>query len=640
MNKRSFYNMRSRSSIIILGLALSFVASGCGVLKNNGDDIGDGYLSAGGWDPFDGEPRRQKKSEDPEDYFVDNDDAPVPAEAPLGEIAVDRESKSSAAKRLEAQFKKGDYDKALASAKQLRSKSKPGSSDRDLADFVIGASQYYNGDFTAAQATLDAHVSNFPNSRQRESALYYQASNHVRLRQWRVGASLLDNFISSYPESLLLEFALFDRATCHDGLGEYSSAISMINRFQREYIYSKIRDRALALKGDAQKEKGDLAGAQASYQAGREAADELKHPDIEARCLANLTTVAAKRGQNSTAVKYYKAFFKNYAKSSYATEAALGGLPALKATGDLDSGLKNLERVLQQMPQRTDASVFNRMLTEYSKFYREKNGADELLQQLGNMSSDSKGSARFKEQLIVARLEALETYFPNNDAEIRVFYKEIRSRFKPSELSATNVLKIADYIAETKPADAVPWYQNALSRGSSIHQARATLGLAKAEAMLGKSNEAEKGFRKVLETFGSPELAEEATVGMARIASKKKDWSASAYYWGNYLDQKTWTTASAEARAGLDEAKSRGGVAKAPTPTRTMPVKAQPQDPVSKEFAKAESLLNAGKKEAAYATLETMIQRYGDSKNLPKAASTALSKASIMREDLGIELGK
>ena len=641
--KRSDQYIVHRGAVVILGLATGFVATGCGVLKPGGDEIGDGFMTEGGWDPFADERAVASELDDTDRTALDRDPFPgepelAPADPAIRPVASTPSSSDS--KAIEDLFAKADYQKALAGARALRSKSAPGSADRDVADFVAGASLYYLGDFQEAQGLIDSHVENFPTSRHRESALYYQGSNRVRLRQWRVGAAHLDRFIATYPESLLLEFALFDRATCHHGLGESQECIQLVDQLQREYIYSKIRDRSLALKGDAQREAGDLAGAQLSYQRAREAARELKHPKLEARCLAHLISVSAERGQSETAVASYHSFFQQFADSQYSTEAALGGLPALQATGDLAAGLERLEQVMQEMPQKTDASVFHETLLAFSKYYRDLHDPEKLLRKLGDMSSAPEGSDRFKEQLIIARLEALETYFPENEAEIRVFYNEMRARFEPSDLSTANVIKLADHIAPKDPEEAISWYESALARGSSLHGARATLGLAKAQAAAGRSSEAQKGFKEVLETFGSPELAEEATIGIARIARTTEDWNLSAYYWENYLNHRDWDLAREEARNGLAEAKSHGGVARAPASPHIVPVKKAPGDPVTRELSKAETLAAAGKKEAAYSELEKLIQRHGSTPGLPQDAAKSLSLAKVMHEDLGIELGK
>ena len=218
----------------------------------------------------------------------------------------------------------------------------------------------------------------------------------------------------------------------------------------------------------------------------------------------------------------------------------------------------------------------------------------------------------------------------------------MRTLFKPGDLSTANVLKLADYISEQNPDEAVVWYENALSRGGTLHTARATLGLAVARARAGNDKEAESGFRKVLETFGSPELAEEATLGIARIAMRKKDWDAAAHYWTNYLDHKEWNRSREEARNGLDESKSHGAVAKAPAPKNLVPVKARAgaNDPLSKALTKAEQLSAAGDKDGAYDSLDTVLRNIRSANALPDESKATYRKAQIMHEDLSMELGR
>ncbi len=236
---------------------------------------------------------------------------------------------------------------------------------------------------------------------------------------------------------------------------------------------------------------------------------------------------------------------------------------------------------------------------------------------------------------MIARLEALETYFPEREAEIRVFYKQMRARFQPADLSSENVLKMADYIAAGDPAGAVVWYESALARGGTRHRARATLGLANARAAIGQVREAEIGYTKVLETFGTPELAEEATIGIARLAQQKKDWSSTAQYWKSYLDHADWKRARDEAGRGLKLAEANGGKPSAPGQDAARPLRPAPSDPLAIGLAEAESLAAAGKKDAAYHSLDRMLQTVGPAERLPKSSTVPLRKAQMMHEDLG-----
>ncbi|MFT4550934.1 MAG: hypothetical protein ACI9MB_004915, partial [Verrucomicrobiales bacterium] len=70
------------------------------------------------------------------------------------------------------------------------------------------------------------------------------------------------------------------------------------------------------------------------------------------------------------------------------------------------------------------------------------------------------------------------------------------------------------------------------------------------------------------------------------------------------------------------------------------PVKVVSADPVSKGLATAESQAASGNKNSAYDTLEGLLKRFGGAKSLPAIAKKPLSKARIMHEELGLELGR
>ena len=53
---------------------------------------------------------------------------------------------------------------------------------------------------------------------------------------------------------------------------------------------------------------------------------------------------------------------------------------------------------------------------------------------------------------MVARLEVLEDYFPNNEAEIRVFYDEVDKHFAREDLSTETLVKLARQVYEQHPA--------------------------------------------------------------------------------------------------------------------------------------------------------------------------------------------
>lgn len=600
------------------------------------------------------------------DPFLGNDD-PTFDNATEAIIASRPTAATVAAARLEESFQSGDYAASLAQARGLKDSAAPGSADLDAAVFIEGASLYYLGKHSEAQAPLDRHRAEFSESRYKESSMYYVGSNRIKQARWRAGASALDAFMNAYPESQLMEYALYDRAAAHYALGELDECYVLAAKLENDFIYSKIKDRGAILRGEVLKKKGEFADSEAAFLAAKNTADSLGHPRIAARALSNLIAVSASQKRWKDSVDYYETFFAKYPNSSQAPAAALAGLPALKEMNKLDAGLDRMETVLMGMPETTSAKSLKGALATYGKAYREAHGPENLLRRYGNLSSSGRGSKTLREQLIIARLEVLETYFPDRSAEIAVFYDEIRSRFNRSELATPTLLKIAKHIAKTDSAEAILWYREAISRRESQYQDVATLGLAQAQATssdAGQMAEADAGFRRVLESFGSPDLEEEAVLGVARLATRRGDWKDARDYWMRYENNPNWTLARDEAKRELKEALERAGPVTEPTTiiassvgtTSAIPSKDTPKEAGSRPVAsagsssataaklelklkQAERMSGKGMKKQAFEMLKSVLDASGDSADADKATKSALHRAKILKENLGLELG-
>ena len=556
---------------------------------------------------------------------------------------------------LEGKFKSGDYPDTLRSARELAASAEPASEEQDAALFMEGASLYYLGRHEQAQAPLDRHRREFPTSRYAESAQYYSGSNLVKQMRWRAGGQALGEFLNQFPESLLVEFALYDRATAHYALGEYDQCIAIATRIENEFLYSKIRDRAAILRGDVLRKRGELAQSEAAFLSAKNAAESAGHPKVAARALRNLIEVSAGQGRWADSVTYYETFFQKYTTSSQAPAAALAGIEALKEQGKLETGFDRLEEVLVAMPEGTNARSLNKALRTYAIYYRERHGPEELLKRLGNLSSSGRGSSTLREQLIVARLEVLEAYFPERTAEIRVFYDEIRYRFERSQLSTPTVLKIANYMAKTDLQGAAIWYRELLSRPGSQLKDEATLGLAQVLAASSNSQklaEAASLFRKVLEAYGSPGLEEEAVLGMARVAVKREHWAGAKAFWKRYLSDPNWSLARDEAEQGLQVAGQKAPksappvVVPSPTPTPAAPMRVpnapEPAggDPkVLQQLRQAERMVGSGMKAQAYEVLKSLLERGEAMPSPDPGTASALRRARILKENLQLELG-
>lgn len=120
---------------------------------------------------------------------------------------------------LENLFFSKQYEESLRLANEIRASLPQDSSERDLTDFVAGASLFNLNRIGDARTELESHAKRFPESRFKEPVRYYEASALVRLKDWKAAGEKLDAFLKDFPESEYLGYAMLDRATCHFQLG-------------------------------------------------------------------------------------------------------------------------------------------------------------------------------------------------------------------------------------------------------------------------------------------------------------------------------------------------------------------------------------------------------------------------------------
>jgi len=570
------------------------------------------------------------------------------AEARTALAAVKAEAGSERAGALEEYFRQGDYAQAREMAEDLRSLSEAGTEDRDVAEFILGVSQYHLGRNEEAEEILEAHAKAFPESRHRESARFYRGSNLARLHRWRVAAGALDAFLAEYPESVLAEYALLERAECQLALGEPERALEGCETLERQFVYSRIRDRAMAMKGEILEKRGEHQKAGAAYAKAAEIARKLDHPRALATSLAGLIRVTAAEGDYASSARHYGTFFENFAKSPEAVEAALAGLPAMREQGKLEAGLDGLEAAILGMDPGTPAGEMRKALRGYAEYYGEGNGPEKLLRKFDDLSSRTGDKKRLHEQVVVARLEALETHFQERAAEIRVFYGEILAHFNRDDLSAETLVKLGRHASLSDLAEAEDILESALARGDNGSKDTATLELAKVRAAMpdpAKQHLAIVGFRKVLDVYGKPELAEQATLGLARLHTRREDWANALVFWKAYTRRPEWSAArdEAEKQLALVEAKAGSGPERpaAPAVAETSPPSAKARGVFERGYFRASAQAETGNRRGAYETLNSLLGDVGEeeAKSLKGAEKRAYRQATSLHQDLGVELG-
>lgn len=160
---------------------------------------------------------------------------------------------------LTSLFAEGEYKKCIEVATVLIDKLDKGSEQHDICLHVLGGSYYFEGEYEKAQPRLDQHASEYPQSKSRQAALFFQGSNLAKMQILDRAAVLLDSFLKEYPDpskNPYLPFALYDRANCHYGTDEYAAALEKLNRLETEFPQTEVLDLAYNLKGNVHLAEG------------------------------------------------------------------------------------------------------------------------------------------------------------------------------------------------------------------------------------------------------------------------------------------------------------------------------------------------------------------------------------------------
>ena len=564
-------------------------------------------------------------------------------------------SRLPATKHLEEIFQSQDYAAAVEEARSLISGVAEGSPELDMAMFIEGVSLYYTGRHAEAQLPLDRHLMDFPLSNHARSAHYYAGSNLLKQSCWRIAGNVLDGFIHAYPDSALMDYALYDRATVHLALNEYQDCFSLAGRIEENFGDSAILDRAAVLKGEVLKRTGEMAQSEGAFIAAKNAAQRAGHAKVAAYALRKLIEVSGEQGRWADSAAYYDTFFLSYPRSSQALAAAVSGLPTLSKLNRTMVGLNRLEdRIIainkERIPRNLDAA-----LRVYARYFSELHGPEELLKRYRDLSMLTRENERLREALIIARLEVLETYFTGRDAEIDVFYDEIRSRFERKNLSASMVMKVARHVAEYDPGESVLWLSELIERPGVQGKDEAIVALAQVRATSGDPGQmklARGGFQSFLKQYGSPALEETAVAGLARVSEQLEDWRCARNCWEDYLSHPEWTMARAEAleamarMPGLSrEPEIMSGAHHPGVVQRQGVAPIMPDNGVSaiggmlaSRIESAEKLIRSGTKKEAMEILGRIVMDGGRIRKPDAHITSIIRRAGILRENLRFEM--
>ncbi len=482
---------------------------------------------------------------------------------------------------LQSLFTAREYNTVLEVCEKVRKKYEPGDPARELADHLYGAAMYFLGNHVEAQEPLDLFADKYPDSGNREAALYYQASNYVITGKFPKAAGLLDLYFQEFPQSKFLDLALFDRATCHFNLEEYDKSIEAIDKLREVRKDSVVLDRALNMGGDAYDVKAGLETededkkreltekALGYFSVAIDEGKKRKRKESVAEALARSSDLSIRLEKWDDAVKYYDAFFPDYEGTYWEPQISVFTMEALEKAGRAEDGLKQLEKMINfmgnQEAHEQDIELLRQAIGSYSEASVRTRGADKTAAAFDDFPGVDKTNQALLTWLKIQKVVVLQgkrnsvkkdspEYAAIQD-EIAAVFEEMKN-YEMNNLSEFALQQIGLYLAKTdNPFLAVPYFEELLVRPDDAFKAPADFEIGKIEirgaATPDKLNSARERFLRVINQYKEVSLIPDAYLNLGRLATKLEDWEGAREYFGKINKNKKWLDRPARAESNF-----------------------------------------------------------------------------------------
>lgn len=450
---------------------------------------------------------------------------------------------------LTSLFFEGEYKKCIEVATVIIDKLEKGSEQHDICLHVLGGSYYYDGQYDLALPLLDQHATEYKSSKFRVPALFFQASNLVKLQEFKKGAVLLDAFLKEYPDpgqNPFLPFALFDRANCHYSDSEYEPAATLATRIEKEFPSTEVLQDVFILKGNILLSEKDIKGAEEYYKKGLETskARNLAIPASQSVYLliAMLGDKQNFKGEEAlikNAVPWIDTFWKEHAVGSpFRTEASVAGIYALDAVGRGEEGLNRIRDVIVEMAGDPMARGLEEAINSYTEFYLTKHSPAELKEHYYKFPVQYKDAvARALLQMAVIGVFETEVKKAKDEdtkkraeADVQNLFKALKTEFDVKQLTNFILVRVGDFIREKtgSPREALDYYSEALSRKTGGYQLEAMFG--RADVLSKSKNPADLDaalvdLKSIQEKAENKKQKEKALAAMVSTYAAKGDWA-------------------------------------------------------------------------------------------------------------------
>ena len=465
---------------------------------------------------------------------------------------------------LSALFFDGKYEICIELAGNIieNKKAAEGTPEHDLALFVLGGSYFYTGQYDKAAPLLEQHVAKYPESVFAMSASYFQASNVSRLQFWSKAAKLLDAFLDKYkadPNQSYTPLALYDRANCHYAEEENEPALEKTARIIKEFPDSPVLDQAYNLQGNVLQVLEKRDEAETAYLKAIEIGEIRQNDGVVGEALYYLTAMLGehKKGEEyeprlKDAIPHADKFWKEYADGSpYRPQVAVAQMYAMESVDRSEEALARLQEVISDMAKNPESIGLEEAINSYTEFYLEKHSAEELKEHYYNfpgIRTNDKAARAILRIAVIAVFETITKDKENPDkqraaeAMIEVLFQQLKADFKLKELSNYILVKLGDYLRTntSAPREALPYYDEALSRPNQSYMFQALGGRADVYGQSSQDADLEKGiqdFERILADSQEKPERDFALYRIIQILMKKGDYAKCADRANEYLNR-------------------------------------------------------------------------------------------------------
>lgn len=454
---------------------------------------------------------------------------------------------------LSSLFATGRYGEALKLAETSLPLMKEGTPGHDLCLHILGASLYYTGQNAKARGPLDDHAAKYPSSPRAVATLYFRASNLARMRAWDDAIPLLDDFIAKHPDPAanpFLPFAIHERASCSFAEGDYETALADLAKLSKEFPESPVAETALTLEGNIRRATGHPGQAEAAYTKALELATKRENRPVIAENLSNLVALLADSSPKEAA-SFADRFWKEFGEKSQLTpQVAIAQIAPLSAAKREKEALDRLAAVISSLAGNDRTYTLESAINAYAEAYLKSHDPDALLAHFDafpGIKPEDKATRALLRMAVIDACEDTAKSAKTDDARLAArtkvlsLFQELKSSLTPKELPTPILLRLADHLREntSAPREALPFYEEAISRNEQAHRFPALFGRGDTWARSISPDELQKGiddFTTILKQSKSRAEREYALFRIIETRVSKADYDGAIRDAQTYAD--------------------------------------------------------------------------------------------------------